>query len=170
MSMYSEFIHDFAERTLANLELIQQEQKENQRFEATQLINSLLGMLVFIQEKELQEKQWDKNIAQYQSFQNQELKINWIDETRKDKDIERFGEPDSMKAVIYHMRNAIAHCGIEPISCEEPNSNEISGFIFRDSLHSRNDEREREPYWELELRLGTIEQIARDLIEYIKES
>ena len=48
------FVGDFAKRTLANLNIIEQEIRENKdAYEVTQLINSLLGLIVFPFERQI---------------------------------------------------------------------------------------------------------------------
>src|SRR3970282_928038 len=48
-------VQDFARRTLANLQFIDQNKKQPDVYEVTQLINSMLGLLVFPKEEF-----WDK--------------------------------------------------------------------------------------------------------------
>lgn len=56
MEYHERFIIDFAKRTRANLEFIEQAKPSgDQVFEVTQLVNSLLGLLVFSRERYLRE-------------------------------------------------------------------------------------------------------------------
>jgi hypothetical protein len=48
---YQNLIHDFATRTRANLETLKRPQAGAPAYEVTQLVNSLLGLLVFPQQK-----------------------------------------------------------------------------------------------------------------------
>lgn len=51
---YKDIVRDFAMRTAKNLELIEKMRKEDpcaEVFEVTQLVNSMLGLLVFPQQK-----------------------------------------------------------------------------------------------------------------------
>lgn len=66
----NKFLKQYAERTLKNLEVIEQKASTeiNSAFEVTQLINSLLALIVFPQERNLAiktNKTWDKMLKQY---------------------------------------------------------------------------------------------------------
>lgn len=64
------FLKQYAERTIKNLEVIEQmaTTETNSAFEVTQLINSLLALIVFPKERKLSlksNKVWDKTFKQY---------------------------------------------------------------------------------------------------------
>ncbi len=68
MSNYTDFVKDFAERSRLNLERLEANERcGGQFYEVTQLINSLLGMLVFIQEDE---KLPNTSVESIQGFPN----------------------------------------------------------------------------------------------------
>lgn len=157
MVAFTDFEKEFAERTRANLQLFEDIAKttENNYYEVTQFINSLLGMLVFIQEAT--NTILEKEINEYQGSGT----IEWLHGQRinpKWRTSER--NPNQMEYVIYHMRNAIAHCGIKPY----PEEGEIEGFIFTDSKKINN---EKIPYWRLSLPLPTIRIIADELVQKV---
>ncbi len=52
--MYKHLLRDFAERTFKNLEMLEKYYGPDDRYEVTQLVNSLLGLVVFPKEKALQ--------------------------------------------------------------------------------------------------------------------
>ena len=155
MSMYlTDHVRlDFATRTKKNLEIVEQYNPENY---ATQLINSLLGMLVFIQETYLMEDRWRESLQEYVRTGEYTWKIYKIKNNR------RRGRPPqkSMGRIIKHMRNALAHCGVEAISSEEMKDGkyEIVGFRFIDKR------RNGLPFFGMEFDLNLIRKIAEDLI------
>ncbi len=51
--IYKHLLRDFAERTLKNLEILERHYGSDDRYEVTQLVNSLLGLVVFPKEKAL---------------------------------------------------------------------------------------------------------------------
>lgn len=82
-----DFVSDFAERTLANLEKIEKEKSDDAKYEVTQLVNSLLGLIVFPKEREVTDDKCVKNLVPYI------IKTNNY-------------------SLIQHMRNAISHSHI----------------------------------------------------------
>ena len=87
-----DFVSDFAERTLANLEKIENEKSDDAKYEVTQLINSLLGLIVFPKERKVMDDEWGKALAKY-------IKIPPKFNVEENK-------------IIQHMRNAISHSHI----------------------------------------------------------
>ena len=126
MSMYELFIKDFVVRTNKNLEYIE-EKKENgdEVYEVTQLVNSFLGLIVFPKEKALDQIRRisdDQHIIQIitsciieNSYQGRRREIN-------------------LTNLIYHIRNAIAHGGVEFFHDE---SNEIHSISFYDYIKNK---------------------------------
>lgn len=105
--MYEELIADFAQRTEANLKTIRHLAKENSSlpaYEVTQLVNSMLGLLIFPQQKYIDR------------IPNIPL-----------ADLEREGWPipqvvgdhpqvSDLRQLVRMLRNAIAHCNLEFIA------------------------------------------------------
>lgn len=143
---YETFVAEFAGRTSDNLKNYQG------NFDATNLINCLLGMLVFVHESK--DIFWESSIQDYQ----RDAIITCPDGEEKCKsyDIKFDKNPTSMRKVIRHMRNAIAHCRIEPFY----EKNEVKGFIFTDKA-------KQVTYWSLKLNLEAIRAIAEDLVEQV---
>lgn len=82
---YKDLLRDFASRTMDNLEVIEKEAKQGKAFEATQLINSFLGVFIF-------------------AWQDQQMpnRIN-------------LGSTSLTKGDFDNIRHALAHFDIKPI-------------------------------------------------------
>jgi HEPN pEK499 p136 len=97
---YKVFVKDFAERTVANLRIIRDSKKEDDnRFEITQLINSLLGLIVFPHEK------LDSDIPQH-SFDRLES-MGWP--LFKVEPGDDNTGCNNLRLLIENLRNGIAH-------------------------------------------------------------
>jgi HEPN family protein len=122
MNYHDKFIIDFAKRTLHNLELIK-EHSIKQPYtaangkptstEVTQLVNSMLGLLVFPRER------YNKSIPKIKLA---DLAANGWPNVRV---IEGNIQGDSLRDLIRLLRNSIAHCNIKFIS---DNKNNIRGI------------------------------------------
>ena len=144
---YEEVIRDFAERTSKNLSMIEQLQTEGREaYEVTQLVNSMLGLLVFPQ----------------QNY------INQIPETPLD-DLKRDGWPvpncqrgpdevRNLNQLIRYLRNAIAHFNIEFI---DDGQNQLR------LLKVWNENRDGVKTWEAELSVSDLRGIAERFIGLI---
>ena len=153
----TDFEKEFAQRTLENLRHFTSSGDSNEeapsvKFEVTQLINSLLGTLVFLHEKGL--SHLERTIEDYGVSveilrENLGFKEKWVKQPE-----------NSMPNVIWHMRNSLAHGHIGPF----PETGEVKGVIFTDI----NPQTEVE-YWKLSLEIETIKQIAYDMVASISE-
>ena len=113
-----EFVKDFAIRTKNNYELLKQGP-----YEVTQLINSMIGLLI-IPETKLYEKIVDTMVSgKLLTELNQCITMN------------DYTSPVDLKGICKHLRNAIAHSNITPVA-EKPNYNneplKVSKLIFID--------------------------------------
>jgi hypothetical protein len=148
---YRNVVRDFAERTQKNLEAIeklQQEQPDGEIYEVTQLVNSMLGLLVFPQQRY----------------------INSIPETpladlanqgwRVPVTIGEYPDVKTLRELVRYMRNAIAHFNIKFIADDV--SHQIAG------LHLWNMRR-GEKTWETKLKLEDLREITERFIELILE-
>ncbi|MCB9720070.1 MAG: hypothetical protein H6756_04280 [Candidatus Omnitrophica bacterium] len=101
---YNSLIKDFAYRTRKNLELLEERQRTNadsEYYEVTQLINSLLGLLVFPQQRYF-ELIPTKSIEQL-------MNEGWpIPQTMGD-----YQQAADLRELMRYFRNAISHCNIE---------------------------------------------------------
>jgi hypothetical protein len=123
---YSDFLLDFALRTYKNLEIIQDSVREkSEGYEVTQLINSMLGLLVFPIEVYL------KSIPE--EFPNQRLE-EVFSKCQSTYESDQ-SESKSFRNMIEHIRNALAHKHI--FLHYDPN--EIHSVTFEDSYFSRQN-------------------------------
>ncbi len=114
---YEVFVRDFAKRTQENLELLKQIQKEKPNYkvyEVTQLINSLLGLLIFPKE----------------SFYLKIPKTSLETLRKEGWPIPQSSKPDleakNLKDLLRRMRNATAHCLVEAVDSKHDET--ISGL------------------------------------------
>lgn len=145
MGMYGYLHRDFAERTRANLEFIEgaYTRKEPNVYNATQLINSLLGMVIFLKEAELIP---DIRVDKFAGgiFFETIIKSN--------------NSPVKLREFLRSFRNAISHGNIEDFGDEL----EINGFIFRDRINKNA------PFhWGIKISLGEIRKLAFGLVDYV---
>jgi hypothetical protein len=147
---YTNLIRDFAERTLKNLELIEDAVKKNPQaelFEVTQLINSMRGLLVFPKERfydsiprtpaaELRSQGWPIPVMK--------------------------GSPpraEDLRDLVRCLRNGISHCNVEFLS----DGHNLTGLRI---WNERNGAKE----WEAQLDLLELRQIARKFVSLLLES
>lgn len=108
-----DFYKSFAERTKANLEFIEQSKSRGENiFETTQLINSLLGMIVFLRESHRID---GSNLSSLWK----KIHYNSIYDEHKYSD-----RPSDF---IRKFRNALAHSHIDP---QVDENQEVSKFIL----------------------------------------
>ena len=99
---YEEFVKDFAERTVENLEIVENNvEKNNDGYEVTQLINSMIGLLIFPQQKYYEEFP--------EKYPNDDIKKMFA------KSSEYKNEQENFKTMVRHLRNAVSHNNIEVI-------------------------------------------------------
>ena len=124
--MYELFIKDFVVRTNRNLEYIE-EKKENgdEVYEVTQLVNSFLGLIVFPKEKAGEQIRRISDIQTIIDDIEFEVRRNTYSYKRRDINLKNF---------LYHIRNAIAHGGVEFFHDE---SNEIHSISFYDYIRNK---------------------------------
>ncbi|MDD5900751.1 MAG: HEPN family nuclease [Lachnospiraceae bacterium] len=186
MGMYSvdTFISDFATRTMDNLKCVQE---HNSRYEVTQLINSLFGLLIVPNEKfkyrsDNPQKVPDKVFKAESKFYDK-LKCEFGRLERENRYYNNYPTKELVSEIITRFRNALAHSGKEGLHflpMEE--GREISSIIFYDTDNSGHEfcaqlsiEEIRKitmwiskMYQEIEMKLPevTIEQYKKQLAKY----
>lgn len=147
---HDKLLADFAKRTRHNLQLIreiQADQSERKAFEVTQLINSMLGLLVFPKERYLD----DIPHKTLDELRNE----GWpIPEVRPG-----LTEAKDLRDFLSLMRNAIAHFNLEFVPNEK---NEITGLKVW-------NKRKGQKTWQVELSLEQMEIISLRFIELLTE-
>lgn len=120
MSNYDESYLCFAQRTKRNLDFIQQSSGDEtlKIYEVTQLVNSLLGILLFPRSY-----MW----KHFKSFELDQLNLqDWPDLTNQSPVLDKLS-PDNLEQVLREMRNAVAHNDLKFIS---DRNNEIECIVF----------------------------------------
>jgi hypothetical protein len=146
MGLYAELHRDFALRTKANLEYIQNgwNAGEPNVYNVTQLINSCLGMIVFINESRYLPK-----------CPIREFNDRIIFDTLHDKD----NSNDSFNDFIRRFRNAISHCRIKAYGTHK----DIEGFELKDGPNGNTN-------WHIKIEIDSIEALALALVDYVVEN
>lgn len=149
--MYEEVVRDFARRTKANLSAIEQLRASGQEtyevYEVTQLVNSMLGLLVFPQQKfveRIPETPLDQLVQE-----------EWpVPEVRG-----QFKQVSNLRQLIRYLRNAIAHFNVQFLGDGEGQIR-----VLRVWNHDRKGHRN----WEAELSVDDIRGIADRFIELLE--
>jgi len=122
MSNFNVLEKDLIKRTKANLEFIQKaKEKDADVYEATQLFNSLLGIIVNIREDEKK---------------NGIIAVNFESIKLDDREKEKWAIPKEIKdenlmKFLINLRNAVAHIDI---TFESVDKAEIQNIVFGDSI------------------------------------
>jgi len=149
---YKNVVKDFAERTKRNLEYIRRayrDESQAQVYEVTQLINSMLGLLVFPE----------------QCYFNDIPEIPFCkleaDGWPKIKVSPGFPQVKTLKCLMKYLRNAVAHFNMEfltDLNCQ------ISGV----RVWNKNP-KTRKTIWMSELSLDDLEKITERFIEMLTQ-
>lgn len=155
MQYEDELVLDFAQRTMRNLEFIEQnlDEPEFEVFEVTQLINSLLGLLVFPQQKffdktpeiplkDLVDLGWPK--------------ITFTEHREPRKNLNFY----LLRGFLAYLRNGISHFNVEFLSNKQK---QITGLRVWNI-------REGEMDWEASLSLVELKQIIKKFIELMEKT
>ncbi|SOB57194.1 conserved protein of unknown function [Pseudodesulfovibrio profundus] len=153
MGMYEGLLRDFAVRTKANLEYIdeawelqEREGLEDRRvFNVTQLINSCLGMVVFMSENGIA-----PNIP-IQEFCPEMKFITRLDVRNSNRNLNAF---------LKRFRNAISHCHIEAYGTET----DIEGFNLWDGPPNGAIN------WRIEMNTASIRALALALVGLVEDN
>lgn len=135
---------DFVCRTKHNLELYKKHKKsktEGFEFEQTQLVNSFLGLIVFVKESGMA-----SNAELNKFLKNNDPKV-WK-YAYEDKE-----EPHNFKNYLRHLRNSIAHLSMQDLATS-PEDNEILSIAFHD-----NDPKNPKNVFKTELSIEKIEEL-----------
>ncbi len=137
-------IINFFERTYENLEKykkLNKDDKENYPYEVTMIVNSLLGLLVFIKENKK---------AKLEEFQVDDLIAKQKIETKK-----------SRKEFLRHMRNAVAHGNFE---VNANDNGEIDCITFYDKYYQAEKKS-----FEITLTIADMEHLISELRIAVRE-
>ena len=148
--MYEDVVADFAKRTQKNLHALEQLQEQGgEVFEVTQLINSMLGLLIFPRE-EFVGRIPEKPLA--------ELKMEgWpVPNVRPG-----FPQVSNLNELVRYLRNAISHFNIEFFG---DGHNEIRTIRVWNTCP-----RSRKKTWEADLGLNDLRAIAERFTQLLIE-
>jgi len=152
---YQNVVRDFAERTRRNLgiiEKLQREQPDSEIYEVTQLVNSMLGLLIFPQQRYFNSIP-DTPLS---DLANQGWPVPLTDG--------EYPDVGTLKELVRYMRNAIAHFNIEFMA--DPVSQQITGLRL---WNIRGRGKTRKITWEAKLKLEDLRGITERFIELILE-
>lgn len=131
------FLNEFATRTKANLEYIEKNAEYANLYEVTQLINSLLGLIIIPVEKYKIEKKPSDNTLKNVSLEDYKKINNIIEECKKSKRwFCDYYNDSSVSRFIEHIRNAVAHGGCNGIHffpVTDDTNDRITDVIFYDN-------------------------------------
>lgn len=149
---YKDVIRDFALRTKRNLEFIEKEVSIGNTnadvYETTQLINSLLGLIVFPREEYM---------SRIRRIPLQEL-VN--DGWAVPRVIGQYPQAKDLRDLIYKLRHAVSHFNLEFISNIE---SQISGIkVWNCDMNKKH-----EIIWVAELEIEELRDIAYRFIDLI---
>ena len=157
---YKEIVRDFATRTRKNLDELRELQAAHPNreiYEVTQLMNSLLGLLVFPQ----------------QSYVNTIPKIPLDELKQRGWPIPRmvgdYPQVKDLNQLVRYLRNAIAHFNIKFIAGEDK---QISGLeLWNVREHElKGGKRKRETTWKAHLSLDDVETITDRFLELLMQN
>lgn len=156
---YSDVIRDFTMRTRKNLEFIEKHQADGEDvFEVTQLVNSMLGLLVF------PEQHYFSRIPE---IPLSELEQNGWPKISVTKDIQLspdFHPCHTLKDLIRYLRNAISHFNLRFLT---GSNEEITGL----RVWNINDRLPQRPKtWEAELSLADLKAITLRFTELLENN
>jgi hypothetical protein len=147
---YDDLLRDFARRTRRNLEELRTLQRSNPKaevYEVTQLVNSMLGLLVF----------------------PQQLYINRIPKTPLSDLVSKgwaipevrgnYPQVENLNQLVRYLRNAISHCNLEFLSDGDGN---IRGLTVWNT-----NPRTKAITWRAELTVDDIEKIANKFTDLL---
>jgi len=147
----NDFAIEFAERTLQNLKLVNDAQG---LFDVTQLVNSLLGLIVFPHERYWSEKAYQGYLQkEYTSLVGQ----GWPHFPVK---YSSFKTRDTLKFRMTRLRNAFAHMRIQFLF---DSSNMITGI-------SVWDEWKKVERWRAELEISELREFAERLVNLLSNA
>jgi hypothetical protein len=143
---YQHLVRDFAERTQHNLEVVRRSGAVGgEVYEVTQLINSMLGLLVLPKEH---------YYASIPTTPLEELRADGWPAPVLDGEFKR---PKHLRDLVRLLRNSVAHFNIEFVAPQ----GEIKGVILSNKCNCGK------VTWSASLSINELEQITRRFIELI---
>lgn len=145
---YQHLVRDFAQRTRHNLDVIRACQAQGEEvYEATQLINSMLGLLV------LPKEHYYNNIP---TTPLEQLRTDGWPAPVLDGE---FKSPKHLRDLVRLLRNSVAHFNVEFVAP----TGEIEGVILSNKCNCGN------VTWRASLSLDDLEQITSKFVDLIRK-
>jgi hypothetical protein len=142
----------FAQHTLENLEIIERDVPSDSGFHPiTQLINSLVGLVVFIHEREFVRHVADLPLSELAGKGWPKVRIDKDDEKRPTK---------ALGDLVRHLRNATAHGRIS-FSSDSRNLTEVR-IVIEDYYQNA-----ALPYWAASLTAKELRELALRIIDLL---
>lgn len=141
MEYEEQFERDFMKRTLFLL------REYAGPYEATLLLNCLLGLLVVPKEKSFEKIPTDP-ISDLKKWGISPSSIKSVG-----KRTPKNPHPDTLRGVVWNLRNAVAHFGLTPLHQE----GECKGFVFRDDQAG----------FTAEISVGELRKFVENLAEHL---
>ena len=146
---YSSLVRDFAERTQHNLQLVRRAQEEdNEAYEVTQLINSMLGLLILPVEHM-------RNAIPATSLEEMEAD-GWPTPLVSGG----FAAPRDLRDLMRMLRNSIAHFNLEFLS---DSSGQITGICLWNTRRGTRT-------WQVTLSLSDLEGLTDRFIDLLLDT
>lgn len=165
-----QFIGDFATRTVKNMNYIFNHTEDGNLFEVTQLINSLLGLIIIPTEaykRKVKDKQL-KHHAPTEYKKTYNLIAQCAEENRYYCDYQKntntiiYGNEHSVVDFITHIRNAVAHGGNKGIHFFPLEENgRITSVYFYDNDEKTKNEREKVHQFCVKLSVDEVKSLAQ---------
>ncbi len=137
----AEYVREYIDRTKWNYNFIK---RVSDSFEVTQLINSMVGLLIIPRERYLDQ-----------------ITDNLIDQGLLAKMIRCIQKDDysdsTLKAIVKHMRNAVAHGRME-FHAEKPPLNGASLIIHSVIFRDQDDPKRPSKYFKMEVKVDLLEE------------
>lgn len=145
--MYEDVVADFAERTRRNLRALESLKDQGQEvFEVTQLVNSMLGLLIFPREE------FVGRIPRIPLAQLEEL--GWpVPKARP-----RFSQASDLNELVRYLRNAISHFNIQFVGDSRGQISTVR--VWNNNLAGMRT-------WEADLGLADLRGIAERFTELL---
>ena len=145
---YQDLVRDFAYRTRVNLNTLRELQKAKSKsevYEVTQLINSMLGLLIFPQQR------FVESIPQksLRELDGEGWPIPVVEGS--------YPQVDNLRELVRYLRNGVAHCNLEFLS---DGNGEIVGLRIWNTRKGKRT-------WVAKLSITDIEKITEKFIELL---
>lgn len=147
---YKQIVRDFVERTRVNLAHIENSLSEGDEvYEVTQLVNSLLGLLVFPEQRYF--------------YQIPETPLNQLEKQGwpKIKVVGEYPPANDLREQMRYLRNSIAHFNLRFLTNEK---SEISGIRVW-NINPRKESRPKT--WEAKISLDDLRKLVNKFVDLI---